>query len=145
MRTIETIRNPVTTMKRAQSSGRHRTGVLSGQITDPESLPWNPRMALTGISLQHLVTGASGGRRLSLHHVRIDPGCATGNHVHAGMVEIHDVPAGAGTWTRAGTVISCTPGVTGIMPADQVHRVGAGERGCSCRQHSLSRACEVLL
>jgi quercetin dioxygenase-like cupin family protein len=66
---------------------------------------------------------------MSLHNVRIDPGCAIGDHFHAGMVEVHDVLAGAGNCTLAGTAIPYNPGVIGIMPADQVHRVEAGDKG----------------
>ena len=69
------------------------------------------------------------GGHISLHHVRIDPGCAIGDHAHAGQVEIHDALAGNGSCTLAGTVISYNPGVVGVMPADQVHRVEAGDQG----------------
>ena len=66
---------------------------------------------------------------MSLHHVRIDPGCAIGDHAHVGQVEIHDVIAGAGTCTLDGKVLSYAPGIMGIMPADKVHRVDAGKDG----------------
>ena len=119
----------VNIMKKLQSSGRHVTVVVPGQTTTPESLPWNPHPKFTGVSLRHLVTGKETGGRISLHHVRIDPNCAIGDHTHAGQVEIHDVLTGAGTCTLAGTVIPYTPGVVGVMPADQVHRIEAGEKG----------------
>jgi len=35
----------------------------------------------------------------------------------------------AGNFTRAETVIPCNPGVSGIMPVDQVHRAKAGDKG----------------
>ena len=60
------------------------------------TLPWNPHPKFTGVSLRHLATGADTGGHLSLHHIRIDPGCSIGNHTHAGMVEIHDVLSGRG-------------------------------------------------
>jgi quercetin dioxygenase-like cupin family protein len=44
-------------------------------------------------------------------------------------VEIHDVLTGEGTCTLAGKVLSYRSGITGIMPADQVHRVEAGDKG----------------
>jgi quercetin dioxygenase-like cupin family protein len=116
-------------MKPQQSSGRHDTIVVPGQRTAVESLPWNPHPKFTGVFLRHLVTGKESGGRMSLHHVRIDPGCAIGDHAHAGQVEIHDVLAGNGSCTLAGTVISYNPGVVGVMPADLVHRVEAGNQG----------------
>src|SRR5512145_2022924 len=112
-----------------QSTGRHATIVGPGQELTVESLPWNPHPKFAGVFLRHLVMGKDTGGRMSLHHVRIDPGCAIGDHVHAGQVEIHDVLTGEGTCTLAGKVLSYTSGVTGIMPADQVHRVEAGDKG----------------
>lgn len=116
-------------MKPQQSSGRHTTVVVPGQTIATESLPWNPHPNFTGISLRHLVTGKDTGGRMSLHYVRIDPGCTIGDHAHAGQVEIHDVIAGAGTCTLAGIKIPYTPGIVGVMPADHVHRVEAGDKG----------------
>ncbi|MFA4848929.1 MAG: cupin [Methanoregula sp.] len=108
---------------------RHEAVVASGRTVSTESLPWNPHPKFAGVSLKHLVTGKDTGGRISLHHVRIDPGCTIGDHTHAGMVEIHDVLNGAGTCTLAGMRISYIPGVVGVMPADQVHRIEAGDGG----------------
>jgi|WetSurMetagenome_2_1015567.scaffolds.fasta_scaffold01114_13 quercetin dioxygenase-like cupin family protein len=116
-------------MKPQQSTGRHDTVVLPGQTIVTESQSWNPHPKFAGIFLRHLVTGSNTGGRMSLHHVRIDPGYAIGDHIHAGQVEIHDVLAGAGSCTLAGTKIIYNPGVVGVMPADQVHRVEAGDKG----------------
>lgn len=116
-------------MEASQSSRRNDTVVVPGQTIATDSLPWNPHPKFTGVSLRHLVTGKDTGGRLSLHHVRVDPGCAIGDHAHAGQVEIHDVLAGSGTCTLAGRVIPYAPGVVGVMPADQVHRVDAGKDG----------------
>lgn len=79
--------------------------------------------------MQHLVTGSETGGRLSIHHVRVDPGCAIGDHTHAGMVEIHDLLEGYGTCTVDRKDIPYAPGVIGIMPADAAHRIVAGDRG----------------
>lgn len=103
--------------------------VVPGQTVATESLLWNPHPMFAGVYLRHLVTGKDTGGRLSLHHVRIDPGCAIGDHAHAGMVEIHDVFAGRGSCTLAGTSIPYNPGVVGVMPADKVHSVDAGDKG----------------
>jgi quercetin dioxygenase-like cupin family protein len=116
-------------MKKQQSSGRHVTLVVPGQTSAAESLPWNTHPKFTGVSLRHLVMGKDTGGRMSLHHVRIDPGCAIDDHTHTGQVEIHDVLTGTGTCTLAGTVIPYTPGVVGVMPADRVHRIEAGDKG----------------
>jgi len=97
--------------------------------TAAESLAWNPHPKFSGVFLKHLVPGKDTGGRLSLHHVRINPGCSIGDHTHAGQVEIHDVLDGEGSCTLAGMEIEYSPGVVGIMPADTVHRVEAGDRG----------------
>jgi quercetin dioxygenase-like cupin family protein len=119
----------VSTVKNQQVPGRHATIVAPDRIKAIESLPWIPHPKFDGVSLRHLVTGNDTGGRLSLHHVRIDPGKSIGDHAHAGQVETHDVIDGAGTCTLEGYVIPYTPGVIGVMPADKVHRVDAGRDG----------------
>jgi quercetin dioxygenase-like cupin family protein len=116
-------------MRPQQSTGRHDTVVMPGQTIVTESIPWNPHPKFAGVFLRHLVTGNNTGGRMSLHHVRIDPGCTIGDHFHAGQVEIHDVLEGYGSCTLAGTDIAYNPGVVGVMPADQAHRVEAGDQG----------------
>ena len=110
-------------------SGSHPTLVTAGQTIASKFLPWNPHPKFAGVSLRHLVTGKDTGGRLSIHHVRVDPGCAIGDHAHAGQVEFHDVLTGQGTCTLAGTAISYNPGVVGVMPAYQVNHVRAGDKG----------------
>ena len=116
-------------MKPQQSTGRHDTVVMPGQKIIIESIPWNPHPKFAGVFLRHLVTGKDTGGRMSLHHVRIDPGCAIGDHAHAGQVEIHDVLTGAGICMLEGRLLTYTPGIVGVMPAEQVHRVDAGDKG----------------
>ena len=94
-----------------------------------EDLPWNAHPKFAGVFLKHLVEGKDTGGRLSLHHVRISPGCSIGDHAHSGQVEIHDVLEGDGICMLAGKKIPYSTGVAAIMPADQVHRVDAGEAG----------------
>jgi len=103
--------------------------VMSGQTISAESLPWNPHPKFSGVALRHLVLGKDTGERMSLHHVRIEPGCAIGDHAHAGQVEIHDVLAGSGSCVLDGVTIPYRPGVAAVMPADKVHRVDAGDEG----------------
>jgi quercetin dioxygenase-like cupin family protein len=107
----------------------HETIVSIDSNQDAEFLPWNPHPKFAGVALRHLVTGKDTGGRLSLHHVRVNPNCAIGDHTHAGQVEIHDVISGEGTCTVAGKEIQYVPGIMGIMPADTLHRVDAGAEG----------------
>jgi quercetin dioxygenase-like cupin family protein len=107
----------------------HKTIVSTDRNQKAELLPWNPHPKFAGVALKHLVTGKDTGGRLSLHHVRVDPGCEIGDHTHAGQVEIHDVIFGEGTCTVAGKEIRYVPGIMGIMPADTIHRVDAGAEG----------------
>ena len=102
-------------------------------FTDQErtasTLAWNPHTKFAGVAMKHLVTGGDTGGRISIHHVRIEPGCAIGDHMHEGMVEIHDVIEGEGLCVLDGKEIRYVPGVMGVMPADTMHRVIAGEHG----------------
>jgi quercetin dioxygenase-like cupin family protein len=107
----------------------HETIVSIDSNQDAVSLPWSPHPKFAGVALKHLVTGKDTGGRLSLHHVRINPGCAIGDHAHTGQVEIHDVISGEGTCTVAGKEIQYVPGIMGIMPADTLHRIDAGAEG----------------
>ena len=116
-------------MEEQLSSERNVRIVMSGQTTASELLEWNPHPKFPGVALRHLVTGNDTGGRISLHHVRIDPGCAIGDHTHAGQVEIHDVLSGDGSCTLSGNAIRYRPGTAAIMPADEVHRVDAGKEG----------------
>lgn len=103
--------------------------VVPGKTIPAESLPWNMHPKFFGVALRHLIPGKETGGHMSLHHVRIDPGCSIGDHTHAGQVEIHDVLAGSGSCVLDGRTIPYRPGVAAIMPADQVHRVDAGDEG----------------
>lgn len=116
-------------MKGQKSYGRHDTVIVPGKTIPVKSLLWNPHPKFSGVALRHLLTGKDSGGRLSLHHVWIEPGRAIGDHAHAGQVEIHDVLTGTGICTLAGRGIPYTHGVVGIMPADQVHRIEAGDKG----------------
>jgi quercetin dioxygenase-like cupin family protein len=110
------------------SSGHHIVA-HDQDLRSVSTLPWNPHPKFPGVSLRHLVTGTDTGGRLSLHHVRIDPGCSIGDHTHTGMVEIHDVLSGEGICILEGAEIRYLPGMMGIMPADRIHNITAGNRG----------------
>ncbi|HEX3001748.1 MAG TPA: cupin domain-containing protein [Methanoregula sp.] len=107
----------------------HETIVSLIEEKKVESMPWNPHPKFGGVSLRHLVIGKDTGGRISLHQVRIHPGCSIGDHAHPGQVEIHDVLDGEGVCRLEGIEIRYAPGVMGIMPADKVHRIDAGEHG----------------
>jgi len=103
--------------------------VLTDNEKDSSALAWAPHASFAGVFMKHLVTGSETGGRLSIHHVRIDPGCAIGGHTHAGMVEIHDVLAGSGTCMLDKKEIRYVCGTLGVMPADTLHRIDAGAEG----------------
>jgi quercetin dioxygenase-like cupin family protein len=107
----------------------HQSVVHRDRTIPVGTLAWNPHPKFSGVFLRHLVTGQESGGRLSLHHVRVDPGCSIGDHTHAGQVEIHDVLSGAGTCVLEGTALRYLPGTVGVMPADQVHRITADREG----------------
>lgn len=113
----------------SRNSGGHTTIAGIGLTRVADTLAWNPHPKFAGVSLRHLVTGSDTGGRMSLHHVRVDPGCVIGDHTHAGMAEIHDVIAGEGTGVLEGSEIRYVPGIMGIIPADKVHRIIAGPQG----------------
>ena len=112
-----------------QKDTGHDLVALIAEDRIADRLAWNPHAKFTGVAMKHLVTGNDTGDTLSVHHVRIDPGCAIGDHAHAGQVEIHEVIAGEGSCTVGTKAIRYVPGTIGVMPADTVHRVVAGENG----------------
>ena len=133
-------------MKPQQSTGRHDTMVIPGQTIVTESIPWNPHPKFAGVFLRHLVTGqyyrgtsepASCTDRPRLYHRRSCPCRASGRSMMSSQV--------MGVCTLAGTDIPYNPGVVGVMPADQVHRVEAGDRGCSCWLTSRPRWCRCSM
>jgi quercetin dioxygenase-like cupin family protein len=112
-----------------QKNPGHDLVALIAEDRTADRLAWNPHAKFAGVAMKHLITGNDTGGALSVHHVRIDPGCAIGDHAHAGQVEIHEVLAGGGSCTVGTREIRYVPGVIGVMPADTVHRVVAGKDG----------------
>jgi quercetin dioxygenase-like cupin family protein len=107
----------------------HDLVALIAEDRTADRLAWNPHAKFAGVAMKHLVTGSDTGGRLSVHHVKIDPGCAIGDHAHAGQVEIHEVIAGEGSCTIGTKEIRYVSGTIGVMPADTIHRVIAGKDG----------------
>jgi len=100
--------------------------VLAEADRTPDAAAWTPHPKFPGVSLRTLVSGGDTGGTYSQHEVRVDPGCAIADHVHSGQWEAHLVLSGTGTAAIAGREAAYAPGVVGVMPADTVHRVGAG-------------------
>ena len=122
---MDTATNPCS----CTAAGEKNRIALMDSDKDSSALAWNPHATFTGVFLKHLITGSETGGRISIHHVRIDPGCAIGGHTHTGMVEIHDVLAGSGTCLLDKKEIRYVPGTLGVMPADTLHRIDAGAEG----------------
>lgn len=102
---------------------------LPGGARDLSPLPWNPHPAFPGVFLKHLLTSVDTGGKFSYHLVRIEPGCAIGNHVHAAQLETHEVISGGGICVNAGVELAYTPGTLSIFAANIPHEVRAGESG----------------
>jgi len=90
-------------------------------------IPWSPHAKFPGVALKHLVTAAETEGRMSCHLVRIDPGCAIGDHVHETQYELHEVIEGAGQAQVADKTIAYVPGVQVMVPEKVNHRIDAGE------------------
>ena len=57
-------------------------------------VPWEAHPAFEGVALRHLVTAADTDGALSVHVVRIDPGCALASHRHDTQMELHEAAVG---------------------------------------------------
>ena len=108
---------------------RFDAGRLAGRGREFASLPWNGHPVFAGVALKHLVTAAESGGLFSYHLVRIDPGCAIGDHLHDPQLETHEVLAGVGECDIGGVGVAYEPGVVAIMPPRVRHEVRAGEDG----------------
>jgi len=95
------------------------------QDTDLCALPWNAHPHYRGVSLKHLITGASTGGALSAHLVRVEAGCCLEEHIHADRLELHEVVRGAGRCALAERTMRYEPGACGLIPAGVAHSVRA--------------------
>jgi quercetin dioxygenase-like cupin family protein len=98
------------------------------QETPTAQLGWNAHPTFKGVSLKHLVTGQATEGKLSCHLVHIQAGCEIGTHVHAGKLELHEVLSGQGQGLLVEQTIPYLPGTVVVIPADQPHRVVAGDQ-----------------
>jgi quercetin dioxygenase-like cupin family protein len=125
-------------MKQKESSGTENmflSKVVDGIVfsTDEDrmvaDLPWNPHASFKGVYLKHLIAGKDTGDRLSLHIVKIEPGCVLDTHLHDGKIEIHEVVAGSGKMYLDGKEMDYSQGKICIIPANTPHKVVAGKEG----------------
>ncbi len=91
--------------------------------------PWTPHPKFAGVYLKLLVAGADTDNRLSCHIVKIDPGAALSEHVHAGQWELHEVIEGEGVARLAEREFPYHPGQMTVIPQGISHQVVAGENG----------------
>jgi quercetin dioxygenase-like cupin family protein len=87
---------------------------------------WVPHPKFPGVAMRAVALAADTGGAFSQHQVRVDPGCAIGDHTHPDHWESHLVLGGTGTVEIAGRRAAYAPGSLGVMPKGVVHRVGAG-------------------
>ena len=99
-----------------------------GAGVNTESLEWHSHPKFAGVFLKHLVTGGQNEGRFSAHLVRVQAGHEIGDHTHLGQWEIHEVIGGTGQCWLPGENLDYRAGVCAVIPADQLHRVVAGEQ-----------------
>jgi quercetin dioxygenase-like cupin family protein len=92
-------------------------------------LEWNSHPVFKGVYLKHLIRGNETDDKLSLHIVKIDPGCKIGDHFHAGKAEIHSVIEGNGKCRIENLDIIYQQGSFALIPADKNHSVIADKEG----------------
>ena len=106
--------------------GMAEAGGASRSVDD---LDWNPHPAFYGVALKHLMDQNGTGGSLSLHLVRVDPGCTLEPHTHPEQDELHLVLEGAGQGLLENSALDYRPGTARFLPKGQEHSVRAGEGG----------------
>lgn len=90
---------------------------------------WQPHSQFAGVALKHLLAAADTGGAFSYHLVRVEPGCAIGEHSHATQQETHEVIAGAGICRNQDEDIAYRTGLVSLIAPGARHAVAAGEEG----------------
>jgi len=90
---------------------------------------WQPHSQFTGVALKHLLTAADTSGAFSYHLVRVEPGCAIGEHMHATQRETHEVIAGSGVCRNQNEDIVYRAGLISLIEPGARHAVTAGEEG----------------
>lgn len=102
---------------------------LPGGAARFDGLAWEPHAAFDGVAMKTLVTGEATGGAASFHLVRVAPGKAIGEHIHARAMETHEVVCGHGTCVSGGAALRYAPGVVSVLAAGVPHEVRADETG----------------
>ncbi|MDR2925290.1 MAG: cupin domain-containing protein [Azoarcus sp.] len=90
---------------------------------------WQAHPQFAGVALKHLLTAADTGGAFTYHLVRIEPGCAIGEHMHATQWETHEVIAGCGVCRNGGEDIAYRAGVIALIEPGARHSVTGGLEG----------------
>jgi quercetin dioxygenase-like cupin family protein len=93
------------------------------------SAVWNPHPSFKGVHLMHIITGEDTDGRLSLHLVKVEPGCSLEEHRHEDQLELHEVLQGQGECRVEGRHVAYVPGALAVIPKGSRHDVVAGENG----------------
>jgi quercetin dioxygenase-like cupin family protein len=102
---------------------------LSGRRVMFRERGWQPHSQFAGVALKHLLTAADTGGAFSYHLVRVEPGCAIGEHIHATQRETHEVIAGSGVCRNQDEDIEYRAGLISLIEPGMRHAVSAGEEG----------------
>ncbi|MCL2160368.1 MAG: cupin domain-containing protein [Betaproteobacteria bacterium] len=102
---------------------------LSGRRVKFMERDWQPHSQFAGVALKHLLTAADTGGAFSYHLVRVEPGCAIGEHVHATQQETHEVVAGDGVCRIRNEGIDYRAGLISLIEPGVRHTVTASEKG----------------
>jgi quercetin dioxygenase-like cupin family protein len=102
---------------------------LSGRRVAFMERDWQAHPRFAGVALKHLLTAADTGGAFSYHLVRIESGCAIGEHMHATQQETHEVIAGVGICRNQNEDIAYRPGLISLIAPGARHAVTAGEEG----------------
>lgn len=102
---------------------------------DLQTIAWQAHPAFKGVHMKHLIMGKETGGRFSCHLVKVDPGCALEEHVHASQCELHTILNGEGQCRIGLKSIAYLPGHMAIIPQEIKHRVEAGVKGLVLMAH----------
>lgn len=102
---------------------------LPVRAEEARSVAWAPHPTFKGVHLKHLITGAETDGRLSLHLVKVEPGCALAKHQHHHELEIHEVLQGKGACQSGEQCADYVPGTLAVIPLGSPHEVAASEQG----------------
>jgi len=102
---------------------------LINSLAEQSASPWSPHPVYAGVALKTLAAGAQTGGRMSVHLVRVGPGCRLERHVHPGQCETHLVLAGSGKAWLADQPVDYVAGNVQVIDAGAAHAVQAGDAG----------------